>query len=39
MDYSKMTPAQVRALKDLPVRHRAVCERDQMAAAVLAAFD
>ena len=32
-------PAQVRALKDLPVRHRAVCERDQMAAAVLAAFD
>ena len=32
-------PAQVRALKDLPVRHTAVCDRDAMGPAVLKAFD
>jgi L-threonine synthase (EC 4.2.3.1) len=32
-------PAQVRALRDLPVRHRAVCGRDAMGEAVLKAFD
>ena len=32
-------PAQVRALKDLPVRHSAVCDRDAMGPAVLKAFD
>ena len=31
-------PAQVRALKDLPVRHTAVCERNAMGEAVLKAF-
>ena len=32
-------PAQVRALRGLPVRHTAVCERDQMGPAVLREFD
>ena len=32
-------PAQVRALRELPVRHQAVCERDAMGAAVLKEFD
>lgn len=32
-------PAQVRALKDLPVRHKAVCKRDAMGEAVLKEFD
>ena len=32
-------PAQVRALKDLPVRHKAVCKRDAMGEAVLEEFD
>ena len=32
-------PAQVRALRDLPVRHTAVCERDAMGPAVLKAFE
>ncbi len=31
-------PEQVRALKDLPVRHTAVCEKDAMGEAVLEAF-
>ena len=31
-------PAQVRALRDLPVRHQAVCERDGMGEAVLKEF-
>ena len=31
-------PAQVRALKDLPVRHTAVCEQDAMGEAVLREF-
>ena len=31
-------PAQVKALKDLPVRHNAVCERNAMGEAVLKAF-
>ena len=31
-------PAQVRMLKDLPVRHTAVCKRDAMGEAVLEAF-
>ena len=31
-------PAQVKALKDLPVRHTAECERDAMGEAVLKAF-
>ena len=31
-------PAQVRALRDLPVRHTAVCERDTMGEAVLKEF-
>ena len=31
-------PAQVRALRDLPVRHQAVCKRDAMGKAVLDAF-
>ena len=32
-------PAQVRALKDLPIRHTAVCERDAMGPAVLKEFN
>ena len=32
-------PAQVRALRDLPVRHTAECGRDDMGPAVLRAFD
>ena len=32
-------PAQVRALKDLPVRHTAVCERNAMGEAVIKAFE
>ena len=32
-------PAQVRALKDLPVRHTAVCEREAMGPAVLREFE
>ncbi len=32
-------PAQVKALKTLPVRHKAQCERDGMAQAVLDAFN
>ena len=32
-------PAQVRALRDLPVRHQAVCKRDAMGKAVLDAFN
>ena len=32
-------PTQVRALKDLPVRHTAVCDRDAMGPAVLKEFD
>ena len=32
-------PAQVRSLRDLPVRHTAVCGRDEMGPAVLREFD
>ena len=32
-------PGQVRELRDLPVRHTAVCERDAMGPAVLKSFD
>ena len=32
-------PAQVRALRELPVRHKAVCARDAMGEAVLKEFD
>ncbi len=32
-------PAQVRTLKDLPIRHRAVCARNAMGEAVLKEFD
>ena len=32
-------PAQVKALKELPVRHKAVCKRDAMGEAVLKEFD
>ena len=32
-------PAQVKALRDLPVRHKAVCKRDAMGEAVLKEFD
>ena len=32
-------PAQVRALKDLPIRHTAVCEKQAMGEAVLKAFE
>lgn len=32
-------PEQVRRLRDLPVRHRAECEKDGMGAAVLSGFD
>jgi threonine synthase len=32
-------PAQVRALRDLPVRHKAVCKRDAMGEAVLEEFE
>ena len=32
-------PAQVKALRGLPVRHRAECDRDRMGPAVLAQFD
>jgi threonine synthase len=32
-------PAQVKALKELPVRHRAVCKRDAMGEAVLKEFE
>ena len=32
-------PAQVKALRELPVRHTAVCERDAMGEAVLKEFD
>ncbi len=31
-------PEQVKALKELPIRHTALCEKDQMAQAVLDAF-
>ena len=31
-------PEQVKRLKDLPVRHQAVCEKNQMGQAVLEAF-
>ena len=32
-------PAQVAALRDLPVLHSRVCDRDKMGEAVLAGFD
>ena len=32
-------PSQVKALKDLPVKHNAVCEREEMGEAVLKAFE
>ena len=32
-------PEQVRALKDLPIRHTAVCEREKMGEAVLKEYD
>ena len=42
-ELEKMTglpmPAQVRALRDLPIRHTAVCERDAMGEAVIKAFE
>jgi len=32
-------PQQVKALRSLPVRHKAQCEKDTMAEAVMNAFD
>ena len=32
-------PAQIRRLRDLPIRHSAVCDRDRMGEAVCAEFD